>query len=308
MNPVNNQNAHPRAPQSNAQSAYHVGNLATSDDVDKDLYEAMQKYLTEDLGIQRSSAATRSSAELTRAIPKSVLSSLAQHGISVTGLQVLDLGAGLGAMSEELILSGARLVSLEPGGAWYNLTQRRLERHAVSFHLLNAFGEAIPLPDASVDLIISLQVLEHVQDPERVLAEAFRVLRPGGYFFLACANYFAFWEQHYQLAWLPLLPKPLGSIYLRLCGRSPRFLHEAITYITYLGVLRSCRRLGFLRERDAQLSSHLKLKSGIKWRLLRALSKVTGVNFVLRLDHASNAFKMDIYELMRKPPKSLEGR
>ena len=39
---------------------------------------------------------------------------------------------------------------------------------------------SIPLPDGDVDLVLSTQVLEHVDDPALYLAESFRVLRPGG--------------------------------------------------------------------------------------------------------------------------------
>lgn len=38
----------------------------------------------------------------------------------------------------------------------------------------------VPLPDASADLVLSTQVLEHVRDPARYLAECYRLLRPGG--------------------------------------------------------------------------------------------------------------------------------
>lgn len=98
------------------------------------------------------------------------------------------------------------------------------------------------------------------------------------------------------------MPKWMGSIYLRLRGRSPRFLNEAITYTTFPGVIRSVRRLGFVRQRDEDLARSLATKRGFKWRLLRGLSVVSGGRRLIRLlDDAGSYFKVGIYELLQKP-------
>ena len=284
-----------------AQSAYGQNRIAFSTDVDSDISQAMQLYLISDLGIDPAAAAQRSAIEVDRIIPKSVISQLESHGVLIEDRRVLDLGAGLGGLSEELLLCGAKLFSLEPGEAWALLTKRRLERHSRAFELLHSGGESIPLPNNSVDLIISLQVLEHVRDPAKVLSEAFRVLRPGGHFLLACENYLAFWEPHYKIMWFPLLPKPIGSLYLRLRGRSPKFLNEAITYTTLPTVLRVVRRLGFIRLRDEEINQNLRAKPGMKWALLRAVSRFLGAPFVRLVDDAGGYFKVGIHELLRKP-------
>jgi len=285
----------------NRQSAYQHGHAAPRDDIDQNVYEAIRLYLREDLGHSEEVARTRAEEELQRKVAIAAVDSVAAAGIAVTGAEVLDLGSGLGALSEELVLRGARVTALEPGAAWADVTRRRVERHGRPFRLVQAFGEDIPLPNETVDLVMSLQVLEHVNAPQRVLAEAWRVLRPGGSFYLACENYLAFREGHYQLPWLPLLPKPLGAAYLRLCGRSPKFLYEAVTYTTYPGVLRMCRRLGFIRQRDEAIWVGLREKSGMKWTLLRAIATIAGTESVLRLDRARDTFKFGIYELFRKP-------
>jgi SAM-dependent methyltransferase len=285
------------------QSAYNLARVADLDDIDRNIYEATRLYLLKDLGLNEGIAAARAGQELHRKIAINALDSVTAAGVRISDVDVIDLGAGLGALSEELVLRGAHVTAIEPGAAWGRLTRRRVERHGRPFRLIEAVGESIPLPNASADLVVSLQVLEHVNDPAKVLAEAWRVLRPGGHFYLCCENYLAFREGHYQLPWFPLLPKPLGAIYLQLLGRPAKFLHEAITYTTYPGVLRECRRLGFVRYRDEEVKSALAAKSGMKWTLMRCLAAVTGTEGPVRLDRARYTFKFGIYELFAKPPE-----
>jgi ubiquinone/menaquinone biosynthesis C-methylase UbiE len=100
------------------------------------------------------------------------------------GQIVLDLGSGGGI---DVLLSARRV---GPAGKAYGLdmtdemlalardNQRKAEVQNVEF--LKGEIEDIPLPDSSVDVIISNCVINLSGDKDRVLSEAFRVLRPGG--------------------------------------------------------------------------------------------------------------------------------
>ena len=102
------------------------------------------------------------------------------------GEDVLDLGSGGGL---DVLLSARRVA---PGGTAYGLdmTPEMLElaeRHKAEAGIANAtflLGaiEQIPLPDRSVDVVISNCVINLARDKDAVLSEAFRVLRPGGRF------------------------------------------------------------------------------------------------------------------------------
>jgi SAM-dependent methyltransferase len=110
--------------------------------------------------------------------------------------------------------------------------------------VLQGIGEKLPFPDNSFDVVASYQVLEHVHDPARVVAEVARVLKRGGLFHFSTPNYMAFWEPHYKIFWLPLMPKWLGRVYLRLRGRQSGFLAH-LNYVNPLNIRRFLRKAHF---------------------------------------------------------------
>jgi ubiquinone/menaquinone biosynthesis C-methylase UbiE len=102
------------------------------------------------------------------------------------GETVLDLGSGGGI---DVLLSAKRV---GPTGKAYGLDmtdemlalarENQKKAGVTNVEFLKGEIEAIPLPDASVDVIISNCVINLSGDKDRVLAEAFRVLKPGGRF------------------------------------------------------------------------------------------------------------------------------
>ena len=91
------------------------------------------------------------------------------------GRRVLDLGAGTGKLTRQLVATGADVVAVEPGPPMLAQLRASLPR----VEALVGAAEAIPLPDASVDAATAGQAY-HWFDPERAVPELHRVLRPGG--------------------------------------------------------------------------------------------------------------------------------
>ena len=165
------------------------------------------------------------------------------------GDTLLDIGAGYGAFVLSCRRHGLDAMGFELAAFEVDIARQRLARADLAADPLAVFrqGDAgrLPFPDDAFAIVTLLNVLEHVPDYRAVLAEAVRVLRPGGHLFVVCPNYAALRkEAHYHLPWLPLFPRRLASAYLRLLGRNPGFFQEHIYYCTNWGVLHALNGLG----------------------------------------------------------------
>jgi SAM-dependent methyltransferase len=96
--------------------------------------------------------------------------------------KILENGCGVGMYVEHLSPFGGEVIGLE-----YDF-ERAAEAHTNSPHIINAAGECIPLPASTFDLILSHEVIEHVQDDRLAICEMVRVLKPGGRIALFCPN------------------------------------------------------------------------------------------------------------------------
>ncbi len=100
------------------------------------------------------------------------------------GEVVLDLGAGAGAdvlISARRVAPGGRAIGLDMTEEMLALARDNAAQAGVdNVEFLHGYLEDIPLPDATVDVVISNCVINLAADKRRVLAEAARVLRPGG--------------------------------------------------------------------------------------------------------------------------------
>jgi arsenite methyltransferase len=102
------------------------------------------------------------------------------------GETVLDLGSGAGAdvlISARRVAPGGRAIGLDMTDEMLALARANAAAAGVeNVEFVKGYLEAIPLPDASVDIVISNCVINLAADKRVVLAEAARVLRPGGRF------------------------------------------------------------------------------------------------------------------------------
>jgi 2-polyprenyl-3-methyl-5-hydroxy-6-metoxy-1,4-benzoquinol methylase len=96
------------------------------------------------------------------------------------GDEILEVGCGSGYYTRELVLRGAKLTATEYAPSSLAQAKRNVGELAakVDFRLEDA--QRLALDDARFDKMLLSEVIEHVPEPERAVAEAARVLRPGG--------------------------------------------------------------------------------------------------------------------------------
>lgn len=151
----------------------------------------------------------------------------------VAGLTVVDLGCSVGWFVEAAAIDGARAVGVDidvPG-----LARARQERDP-RCNFISTDGEALPFEDDSIDVVVFNHIYEHVVDPDRVMAEIRRVLKPAGIAYLGLGNRLGVIEPHYRLPFLSWLPQSLADRYIRLSG-------QADTYYEQFRTLSGLRRL-----------------------------------------------------------------
>ena len=105
-----------------------------------------------------------------------------------SGLAVLDLGCAGGFMAEELANQGATVTGIDPAAQAIGAARTHADQTGLDIRYDIGVGEDLPYDDETFDAIFCVDVLEHVEDLTKVMAEVTRVLKPGGVFLFDTIN------------------------------------------------------------------------------------------------------------------------
>ncbi|MEE2753639.1 MAG: glycosyltransferase [Candidatus Latescibacterota bacterium] len=188
----------------------------------------------------------------------------------------LEIGSGYGTFVLLYASAGIRCFGCEPDALHLEISSARKRATGNSSTLFQqAVGETLPYRDNAFGLVLLDNEIEHVNDLDDVLAEAWRVLKPGGVIFLVAPNYASFRrEAHYGLPWLPLFPRSLARRYVERFRGNTAFL-DTLNYTTNWGVRRRIKKLG----------------GGFIWPTIEKIRKP---------GNCSNPLKRKLFELARK--------
>jgi 2-polyprenyl-3-methyl-5-hydroxy-6-metoxy-1,4-benzoquinol methylase len=177
------------------------------------------------------------------------------HWMPPAGRRVLVMGSWLGAEAIAYALCGAEVTAIDLDGEALRLSAELAARYGTSIETAAMDAASTTLPSGHFDLVSCSQVLEHLPPARQpaLLAEMWRLCRPGGLLWLDTPNQLAPCDQHdtglYFLHWLPRRLKTRLARWLRrdVPTREPGFGFQAVGlhyYISYFGLMRMLRRLG----------------------------------------------------------------
>lgn len=108
-------------------------------------------------------------------------------------LDILEVGGGDGCFFDRVEQNTSKYYNVEPGDFKYsNATLDRIQKD--NYACIKCSAERIPLPDASVDVVISIASLDHVPNYLSTIREARRLLRKEGKFILCFNNRRSWWK------------------------------------------------------------------------------------------------------------------
>ncbi|MGE0812053.1 MAG: class I SAM-dependent methyltransferase [Vicinamibacterales bacterium] len=96
------------------------------------------------------------------------------------GQALLEVGCGIGTDLARFARGGARVTGVDLSQTAIDLARANFDGLGLQGDLRVADGEALPFPDATFDVVYGHGVLQYAAAPDRLIAEAHRVLRPGG--------------------------------------------------------------------------------------------------------------------------------
>ncbi len=98
----------------------------------------------------------------------------------INGKRIADIGGGDGAFTSLLARRGAHVTAVDNEPSGIAMARSMFSQAGLSAEFILGDAQQIPLPDNAFDAVVSSEVIEHLDHPERHMAEMRRILKPGG--------------------------------------------------------------------------------------------------------------------------------
>ncbi|HLO17838.1 MAG TPA: bifunctional 2-polyprenyl-6-hydroxyphenol methylase/3-demethylubiquinol 3-O-methyltransferase UbiG [Anaerolineales bacterium] len=117
---------------------------------------------------------------------KNILSK--EYGQDLRQVRLLDIGCGGGVLAEEFASMGCQVTGIDISPKSIAVAQAHAAKSGLSIDYWIGSGTNLPFDNSAFEAVSCCDVLEHIQDWKQVIAEARRVLIPGGLFFFDTIN------------------------------------------------------------------------------------------------------------------------
>lgn len=155
----------------------------------------------------------------------------------LNGMSLLNVGGSTGIIDNYLADHFGSVCGIDIDEPAIRHAQKSYNKTNLRFLV----GDALNLEFApnTFDVVICSHIYEHVTDPQRMMDQIFRVLKPGGVCYFAAGNRLMLNEPHYNLPLLSALPRAIAHLYIRAAGKA-KFYYEK--HLTYWGLRRLTQR------------------------------------------------------------------
>jgi len=128
---------------------------------------------------------------------------------SLAGLRILDIGCGGGILAEPLARLGAAVVGVDPSESNIGVARRHAAQSQLTIDYRNSSAEVLAAAGETFDVVLAMEVVEHVTDVHLFIEAAAALVKSGGLLFVATINRtiksfaLAIVGAEYILRWLP---------------------------------------------------------------------------------------------------------
>jgi len=213
-------------------------------------------------------------------------------GTNLIGQRILEAGCGNGGMAVAFAQAGAKMVGVEIEPELVEIARAQAFTNGVEAKFEYYDGEHLPFDDGSFDATLSVSVLEHVTDPVNYLTELLRVVKSGGYLYLAFPNRLWPQETHTRLFFVSWLPLSWIDRMVQWFGRNP-LADNNLHFYTYWSLKRMLKQIKIADRRWEIVA-----EEGVSHNLLKNIVKKIlgwfGLSYKTFLPHVSVILKKSV--------------
>jgi 2-polyprenyl-6-hydroxyphenyl methylase/3-demethylubiquinone-9 3-methyltransferase len=200
------------------------------------------------------------------------------------GLRVADIGCGAGTSSQLWAEAGCVVRALDVNEGLIAIARNRSASFGSRIEYSVGFASQLPWPDASFDVVMLPELLEHVADWQVTLREATRVLDRGGLLYLSTTNYLCPIQHEFDLPLYSWYPAPLKKHCLALSlTTKPEWVNHAkypaLNWFSPYTLARELRSLGLAATDRFGMMARSSESKRKRW-IARTISSVGPIHFL----------------------------